>query len=263
MFRGSREAAVELLLALVLMAFALWAWRWAAREGTYRLSVRHLGGLLVGMGAAALAVLFLFMLHDLAMRQNQWISGSLSFLAPVQQSSSALTVEVSNFRDEMTFWRAVGSAWPALLALVAFAWAILKARDTARSIMIALGWSLLAWAALRWPNGAPLFFILIILFLLVNVMLPALRVVLRVPRKTTGPAEGAGAPVTAALLLAGLLGLASFHAEAAQPLSRPLQKDPPIAESVTQQIRVEEKFAFATAKIRWHALKDQLLPVLF
>src|SRR5439155_13432320 len=35
------------------------------------------------------------------------------------------------------------------------------------------------------------------------------------------------------------------------------------AESVTQEIRVEEKFALARAKIRWQAEKGQGLPLLF
>ncbi|HKS35783.1 MAG TPA: hypothetical protein VJW76_01245 [Verrucomicrobiae bacterium] len=41
------------------------------------------------------------------------------------------------------------------------------------------------------------------------------------------------------------------------------QKTPPLAESVIQDIRIEEKFALATAKIRWQALKGQTLPLLF
>jgi hypothetical protein len=40
-------------------------------------------------------------------------------------------------------------------------------------------------------------------------------------------------------------------------------KDAPLAESITQDIRVEEKFALATAKIRWQAFKGQMLPLLF
>src|SRR5262249_1322510 len=35
------------------------------------------------------------------------------------------------------------------------------------------------------------------------------------------------------------------------------------AESLTQEIRIEEKFALATAKLRWQAEKSQTLPLLF
>ncbi len=45
--------------------------------------------------------------------------------------------------------------------------------------------------------------------------------------------------------------------------TRRAQRDvPPIAESVRQEIRVEDKFAFANAKIRWNAIKGQRLPIL-
>jgi hypothetical protein len=67
-------------------------------------------------------------------------------------------------------------------------------------------------------------------------------------------------------LIAGiLLGLSSTStAQApAQPEAPPVPKENPIAESVTQQVRVDEKFAFVTAKVRWNATKGQRLPLLF
>jgi hypothetical protein len=36
-----------------------------------------------------------------------------------------------------------------------------------------------------------------------------------------------------------------------------------VAESVSQEVQIDEKFALATARIRWHARKDQTLPLLF
>jgi hypothetical protein len=67
------------------------------------------------------------------------------------------------------------------------------------------------------------------------------------------------APVTAALLLGGLVlgALGNATARSSYDVSFPL------AESIIQEIRVEEKFALATAKIRWQAQKDQVLPLLF
>lgn len=40
-------------------------------------------------------------------------------------------------------------------------------------------------------------------------------------------------------------------------------EQPPIAESVAHDVRIEEKFALATAKIHWQAEKGQRLPLLF
>jgi len=258
------EGLVQLFMALGLIFFALWAWRWSVRNGTQRYSTRHLGGALVGLAAVALAGICLVVLWERASHQNQFVPGQLSFLAPVQQSGSALTVEVANARDMFSFWTGLGRAWPALLALVVWAYAFIRSRDGFRVVGVALGWTLLAWAALRWPNGANLFFPLLILFLLVQVLIPAARVLFQVPRRPSAAAEGATAPATAAFLLGGLLfitaGLTSEAATQLQP--RSAARDTAIAESVIQEVQIDEKFALATAKIRWHAIKDQTLPLL-
>ena len=258
------EGLVQLFMALALIVFALWAWRWSVREGTQRYSTRHLGGAFVGVAAITLAGVFLLMLWERASHQNQFVPGQLSFLAPVQQSGSALTVEVANARDALSFWSGLGRAWPALLALVVWAYAFIRPRDAIRAVGGALGWTLLAWAALRWPNGANLFFPLLIVFLLVQVLIPAARVLFHVPRRPSAAAEGA-APATAAFLLGGLLFITAAQASEAATQSPPRSgaRDAAIAESVIQEVRIEEKFALATTRIRWHAVKDQTLPLLF
>jgi hypothetical protein len=171
-------------------------------------------------------------------------------------------VEVANARDAFSFWSGLGRAWPALLALVIWIYAFIRPRGGYRTVGIALGWTLLAWAALRWPNGANLFFPLLIVFLLVHVLIPAARVLFQVPRRSSAAAEGA-APATAAFLLGGLLFMAVVQSEAAtQAPPRSAPRGAAIAESVIQEVRIEEKFALATAKIRWHATKDQALALL-
>jgi hypothetical protein len=263
MFRG--ETIVQLFTTLALIAFALWAWRWAARNGAQRYSVRHLGGALVGLAAVALAAILLITLCDRASHENQFVPGTLSFLAPVQQTGSALMVEVANLRDEFSFWRGLGRAWPAVLALFVWAFAFIRPRGTVRSVSLALGWTLLAWAALRWPNGAALFFLVVIAFVLFQVLLPAARALFQVPRRPATAPEAGAAPATAAFLLGGLLLMIAGHAGAAttQSPARSVPRDAPIAESVLQEVRVEEKFALANATIRWHAIKDQTLSLLF
>jgi hypothetical protein len=291
------ETTVQLLLALAFVLFAVWAWRWAAR-GAHRFSVRHLGGALVGFGALALAGMLFTMLCEQAGRQQQVMPRGLSFLAPVQQSGSALAVEVANVADELTFWRALALAWPALLALVVWGYTFLRLSDGFRPAGVVFGWTLLAWAALRWPNGVPMFFVLVMVFLLVQVLLPALRATFRVPRKPAESTENGMAAVTAALLLGGLVSMAVGAGEARSadlqsPVSQvsnlrdagtseraPTNPAPSrlkigdtadyksalrgaaVAESVVQEIRVEEKFALATAKIRWQAKGNQSLPIL-
>ncbi len=123
------ETAVQLGLALLLTVFAVWAWRWATGAGTHRFSIRHLGGTLVGIGAVGMAGILFAMLCDQAGRQLQDNPRGLSFVAPVQQSGSALSVEVENLTDEWTFWRALAIAWPALLALVVWIYTFILERE--------------------------------------------------------------------------------------------------------------------------------------
>lgn len=260
------EVVLQLILALALVVFAVWAWRWATREGTHRFSVRHVGGTIVGVGAVLLAASLFSQMIEMASRQQQVMPRGLTFLAPVQQSGSALSVEVGNAADEWTFGRALAFGWPALLAILLWCWAFIRWEGMNRSLAVIFGWTLFAWAALRWPNGAGAFFMVLIAFLLLHVLLPAMRSLFRVPRRPIAPLDAATAPVTATLMLGGLLVGAFGNATAAQPpATNPFPRivTPPLAESVVQEVRVEEKFALGTAKVRWQAQKDQLLPLIF
>ena len=119
-----------------------------------------------------------------------------------------------------------------------------------------LGWTFLAWAALRLSNGAPAFLAVLAAFLLLHVVIPSLKQLWHLPAKPKTdlpPAQTDAPPVVAALFIGLLLlgGAVSSHAAAVLP------------ESVTQQIRVEDGFATATAKIHWQAAKGESLPLLF
>lgn len=258
-FRNNGESVFPLVFALALTAGAVGAWRWAAKEGATRYGVRHLGGTLVGCLAVVLsAVLWLQFAERLNNRQE--LPRSLHFLAPVQQSGSALTVEVANNPDSVGAGASVLAAWPTVLALAIWVWAWLREPGFVRSAATVLGWTLLGWAALRQPNGAPLGFLVLIAFLLFKVIVPALRALARVPAK---PKLTPAVPAAAALLVGALVWFGDPRTRVvAQSVESPA-KEPALAESVVQDVRVEDRFAFATAKLRWHALKDQALPVLF
>ena len=81
----------------------------------------------------------------------------MTLLAPVQQAGSALTVEVANLADKPSVLDFVGYAWPALLALAVWAFGWITDRQGSKTAGWVLGWLLLAWAALRYPNGATVF----------------------------------------------------------------------------------------------------------
>jgi len=205
-----------------------------------------------------MAAVAFFNLAGLAEQQRADLPREVSFLAPVQQAGSALTVEVSNLADKLSVLGFIGHAWPALFALAVWGYGRLTDKQWFRSGGWIAGWMLLAWAALRCPNGAEAFLVIIAAFLLVHVVIPALRQLWRLPRQSAPAAEGGATPAAATLLVGGLLWLSLGCATyAKEPLGAPA-----LAESVTQDIRIEEKFALATAKIRWQAEKGQALPLL-
>lgn len=272
MFSGeeAHRAVTSLLGAFVLLAISILVWRWTSREGVYKFSAQYLTGTMLGLISLALAFAAIVDLTDLAAHQNSALPRDVAFLAPVQQASSALSIQVANVPDKASAFGFLGAAWPALFAVGIWLYGWMSEIRFFKTLGRITGWTLIVWAALRWPNGAEIFFWVIVAFLLLHVAIPALRRLWRLPRKPkptpTAPAGSGTAPAAAAILLGAFLGWGngnSAAAAAANFRSMLPPKEPPLAESITQKIRVEEKFAFADAKIRWHAVKGQLLPVLF
>jgi hypothetical protein len=273
-FKGDEggRALISLFAALLLLALAVVAWRWTDQNGVYRFSARHLSGMLLGLIAFVLAMVALVSLGDLAQSQRGSVPRDVTLLAPVQQAGSVLTVEVANLADKPSVLSFVRHAWPALLALAVWAFGWITDRQGSKTVGWVLGWALLAWAALRCPNGGTVFLAVFAAFMLVQVMIPALRRLWQLPRQprpTPPPAAKSGAaPAVTALLVGGLLWLGwcgTTGAAAPSDGSKSVlpAKEAPLAESVTQDIRIEDKFALATAKIHWQAEKGEMLPILF
>jgi hypothetical protein len=267
MFSGdeARRAIALLLAALALVASALVLWRWTIRQPRSTLHApRPLLGMCLGLVAFVLAGVAFLNLGEVAARQRNDLPRDVTFLAPVQQAGSALTVEVSNFADKFSVPDLIGYAWPALFALAIWVYGTLTNKQWFKSVGWILGWTLLAWAALRAPNGAEGFLAIIAAFLLFHVAIPACRQLWRMPRQPRPAPESGAAPAVAAWLVAGLVWLSvGGAAYASAPNSALLPKDTSIADTVTQDVRIEDKFALAIAKIRWQAEKGQMLPLLF
>lgn len=257
-FRGdnSWRASVVLSSALLLLATALLVWRSATHKGVYKNTRRHTGAFVLGCIAFVLGVLALARFGEIASEGTTALPRSLTFLAPVQQAGNVLSVEVDNLEEKVSVFDFLGYTWPAIFAIAAF----VQAWRTGRSQLALLGWVLLAWAALRCPNGAFGFLVVLAAFFIFQLAVPALRRLVQAPYrpKPATPPTGGLATATAAVLLALWV-----HASSAQDVAPSPPKAAPVAETVTQQIRVEEKFALATAKIHWQAVKGQQLPLLF
>jgi hypothetical protein len=276
MFSGGTagRAFSQLALTFVLLIAALILWRWASRAGVQKFSAQHIVGTVIGFVAIFAAALALTGVFELAAQHRGFLANDVAFLAPVQQSGSALSVEVANVSEKVSGFSVVRSALPILVALVLWIVGWLSEADWKKSFAKILGWSFLTWAALRLPNGVPWFLAVLIAFLVVHALIPALRRLWSLPPK---PATGnRTAPAVATLVLFALLHLSVNRASAASSDAIPTntnttaetpgtqrRKSPAVSESVSQQIRAEEDFVLATAKIRWRAEKGQSLPLLF
>lgn len=258
MFGDSDPARAWLVLAvaLVLVGLAVWTWRSAMRPTVYKYSVRHWTAVIVGCVTFIIAGFALAGLGDIAREYAAELPRDLAFLAPVQQAGTALSVEVDNVEQKVSFFTWLGWAWPAIFALAAFAFA----RISGKPIWSIFGWVLALWIALRSPNGVGAFLVVLAIFFVLRVGVPLLRRLWQSPTlpKPVVPPAGGAAAATAVVLLALLV-----HSASAQESVPSLPKERPVAETVTQQVRVEEKFAIATAKIHWQAVKGQQLPLLF
>ncbi|HVM49346.1 MAG TPA: hypothetical protein VMU04_15065 [Candidatus Acidoferrum sp.] len=290
------QALVELFVFIAMTGLGVLAWRWTVREtGTdasarrpnpaWRSGARRIIGTLVGAVAIVAAAVAFVNLCELAQEQKRTLPGDVTLLAPVQQPGSALTVQVANLEDKTSVLTYVGYAWPAVLGVAL--WVVgmprrgVRLRPTTdasarrpypRVAAAVAGWLLLAWAALRWPNGATFFLGVIAAFLVLEVLFPALRRLAGLQRPVSlappAQAQGGAAPAVTALLLAGL-GWITLAGTGCASLPPSGSKSPgagtatPLADSVTQDIRVEDKFALGTATIHWRAEKGDTLPLLF
>src|SRR6185369_13910965 len=104
------------LVALALLLVGLAVWRWCSRAGVYKFSAQHVLGLLLGLIEIAVSIAAFLKVASMSETQRV-LSQAITFVAPIQQTGNALTVEVGNVEDKGSFWRGAFQAWPALLAI--------------------------------------------------------------------------------------------------------------------------------------------------
>ena len=255
-FRSSRFIT-KAVTAFIMLLVALGVWRWASSEGVLKSTPRHISGFIIGLVAFAVAGLATAEMFKLGAEFKRLPAAGVSFLAPVQQSGSTLTVEVENVAATTSTAGYKLSALMIVGSLALFVAGLIATAGFTRSIAMALGWTLLAWAALRLPNGVPWFLAVLCVFIVLQLVLPMLRRWASVPGKSASSEDGTATAVTA-LLAASLIWLGSGCASTST--SAPATGSS--IESVTQDIRVEDDFVLATARIRWSAQSGDVLPAL-
>ncbi|HTL16768.1 MAG TPA: hypothetical protein VL793_06000, partial [Patescibacteria group bacterium] len=262
--RAELGRPVGLLSAgISFLVLAMLALRWAA-GASFRFNARHLAGLALAALAlvAALVILNEFS-SQLTPIQSQ-APRDLTFVAPVQQPGSALSLEVLNLEDKPSFIRQSVSAWPILLVVPVWAFAASLRSNRLKGPAIAFGWLLLAWTGLRLTNGVRWFGVVIAAFFIVHAVLPLVMRSLRRPLQKDNlgvSTASAGSASAAILLLLGLF-LSSGLGGLAEPATGSRSASMGTADLVLHEIRVEEQFGYATAKLHWEADKGQKLSLL-
>jgi hypothetical protein len=260
-FAGGRgfENLVRLIAAVLLLGLALWIWRKTAGPTVYRWSPRHLTGALGGLLSGGIGLVLLLMLADDARSLVVTEPTGLRFLIPVQQAEASAALTVANVELGRSWTATISPAWPAVLGLLMWLTAWLRWEGGLRQAGFALAWACVAWGWLRVPNSASGLFLVTAAFGLLQVLWPAWRALNRLPRRPM-PEEASATATAAGLLILGtlLVGLPARAEDAElEPPPRPV-----VADSVLQDIRVEDKFARSEVTIEWTADKAEILPVL-
>ncbi len=246
----------SLVKAFGFLLAAIFIWRWTVAQGVYRFTPRHLLGSIIGLLALTIAIFSFVQMSSTVETVPVNVSDTLTFLAPVQQSGSSLAVEVANVPANEARPASISRAWPAVLAVAVWILAWMRDDKAVKAALRICGWTLMAWAALRLPNGAPAFLAVIAAFLLLQVVIPSFRQLLRLPEKPIAdfppPPQTAIPPVVATLMIGLALLGGALNGRAAGVLP----------DSVTQQLRVADGFATGTAKIHWQTERGEALPLL-
>ncbi len=263
-YSGTLESSGTLIIVLGLLAIGIMVFRMGTADGVGKFSSRHILCGLVGMMSLGIACLVLLRMAIYATNMEVPPQPGLHFVAPIQQADSPLLVELANTRMSSSLWENILILWPALLTAVLWLYAFANLHSALRNTCLVFGWLFLFWAALRFPNGATALFFIALAFVAARIILPLMSRWLKVPRKPIHGLPPTGLAGTSALILFSALCWSSLITTA-QPTAgetgNPV-KPPALAEYVIQSITVQDEFALGSAKVRWQAVKGQVLPLL-
>lgn len=275
-----RQGTPYAVVALLLLAAALW--RWGTGEGVHRLEARNVVGVAIGAIVGAAAIGMLISLADFSTHRLQPSIG-LAYTIPVQTPGNVVAVTLQNGEIDAIGYSWL-NAWPLLLGLLAWFYALGRDPGFDRHMLVAAGWACHCWAALRLANGAPLFFIVILAFVLFHLVLPLVRRQLDLPSRPDDPTpdptpapdpepvkpkkprkqpnKPSSSPDAPAAGAAALLILSLFFAPAD---TRAEEAKEHLADLsyVRQQASVVKNDVFITAKMEWRPREGDRIDFLF
>ncbi|HIG31287.1 MAG TPA: hypothetical protein EYQ50_27170 [Verrucomicrobiales bacterium] len=162
---------------------------------------RLTGGWILLAGAAATLLSFAV----LAALSPIHPASGLQFSIPIQDSGSNIVLQLKN-QIHPNVWTWFTALWPAVGGITCWILVIWKRPEAGSRLLIAFGWGLIAWSLLRIPNGAPLFFLLLLGFSTISILFPAAPKTLRfwkkqIQKKKTPPLAGTALILIACRLL--------------------------------------------------------------
>ncbi len=263
-------------IAVALLIFGAVVWRWGTAEGARRYDGRNIVCVLTGGGACGLGVMSLIMLLGWSASAGWQLQPSigLSYTIPALTPDSAVAVELQNLETDK-IGLAWLRAWPILLGFVAWFYALGREAGAGRSLLVSAGWASHGWGALRLPNGAWLFFLVVLAFLLFHLLIPLLRRQLDLPSKPRDPdptggddgskdSPGGPASPDSSAPAAGAVALLLL-AQLVCPGDADAAKQPESVATpayVTQQAKVVKNDVFVSAKMEWTAKAGDRLDFL-
>jgi hypothetical protein len=247
---GVRRVRSLVILTPVFLGLGILLLRLSTGAGRRLWDGGHIAGSVLGTVCMLMAVACMGCVAVLSLRHPVELPGAIELSAPMQQAGQTLQVVVGNVVNGMQLvsW----SSWPALLGIVL--WGMLVAKrlqGSAGRLGWLAGWALICWGVLRSSGGVPVFMGVLVACLAAHVFLPLLKGQLKLPRQVKLQPTGA---TTAALLLC--FGL--FGGVAAQAGPKPVA----VAQSLTQEIRIQDGHAFVNARVVWEAEAGQTFDFL-
>ena len=243
---SSLNLGVALLLLGLSSGLILFASSAQIRSFRWRRGLSLLLGSLAGLAAFGIAVSECFNAFDRLPAEQTHID-SQTTVTPAAASSY---IVVENRPDQLVVKDVLKKAWPFLIiATIVFWMKRLKTTGQQQSAEFA-AWLIGFLSILSWKSGGPLSILLALVFLVRNLLIPAIR-----SYRFAGTAVTAPSALSAAILLGTFVAMDTHGAEGSRPGTS-------VPKFVEQTLRIEKTHAYGQVTVRWNALAGDSIELL-